>query len=628
VPITSREPQPASAGAAPPAAAPTDRPGAGQPAEPVPASVGIVFVHGIGSQGPAETFLDWSRPIVTLLRAWRASEGHPGDPVIRSEFSFSPAAPPLLDVAIPAHAGLPPGRWLITEAWWSADLRAPALGTVLAYLRARLGRVVAGIADGYRTREATWRDRRRTGGGDEPARWAWIDRLDSIQARAFSLGLLVGPLTVAGSLVLAAYGLLRKVPIGPIRDFAELRIIDSFLVDWFGDLPVLLDDPVQIANVRARVADAIDRLRAAGADGIVLVAHSGGAIVSFETLLDPAYLDRPVDKLVTLGQGLSLGWRLESDPIVGVPPPGDRLLGDLAAVRPNLRWVDVWSSYDPAPAGPLRPIDGVPLEVLDPPLADAAAASPHRAGSPLVVENRAVTNRMNVLDDHGAYWDNDEGFLVPLVRHLDAARGPAGASRFYRDADLRADRIERRRERVAVLAAWDWLCSLNAALALAILGVAEIAGRSTALAGAGNGIAGLVAAVPGHEVLTAPVGAFGRLVGAVGSALGLTGLLDAVGRLGEPLLGAALVVALFIALAAAGNARWDAWDRIERAGTRSETPVFASRRPAAAEAIALIGGLIGLWLSVVASPFGLPWVVVAVVLVGGWLGGLALRMRR
>ncbi len=627
MPITSREPQPATAGAAPSAAA-TDRSGAGQPAEPVPASVGIVFVHGIGSQGPADTFLDWSRPIVTLLRAWRASEGHPGDPVIRSEFSFSPAAPPLLEIGIPAHAGLPPGRWLITEAWWSADLRAPALGTVLAYLRARLGRVVAGIADGYRTREATWRDRRRTGGGDEPARWAWIDRLDSIQARAFSLGLLVGPLTIAGSLVLAAYGVLRKVPIGPIRDFAELRIIDSFLVDWFGDLPVLLDDPVQIANVRARVAGAIDRLRTAGADAIVLVAHSGGAIVSFETLLDPAYLDRPVDKLVTLGQGLSLGWRLESDPIVGVPPPGDRLLGDLGAVRPNLRWVDVWSSYDPAPAGPIRPIDGVPLEVLDPPLADAALASPHRAGSPLVVESRAVTNRMNVLDDHGSYWENDEGFLVPLVRHLDAARGPAGAARFYRDADLRADRIERRRERVAVLAAWDWLCALNAALALVILGLVEIVGRSSALARAGNGLAGMVGIVPGHELLTGPVDAFGRLVGGLGNAVGADGLLDAVGRIGPPALGASLVVVLFGVLAAAGNRRWDGWDRRERVASRPETPTFASRRPAAGEALALVGGLVGLWLAVVATPFGLSWLVVAVVVLAGWLAGLALRRER
>ena len=36
-----------------------------------------------------------------------------------------------------------------------------------------------------------------------------------------------------------------------------------------------------------------------------------------------------------------------------------------------------------------------------------------------------MTNEMNVLTDHGSYWTNPEGFLIPLVRHLDAALGDA-----------------------------------------------------------------------------------------------------------------------------------------------------------------------------------------------------------
>ena len=35
---------------------------------------GVVFVHGIGTQAPSETFLDWSGPIVELLTEWRAAE--------------------------------------------------------------------------------------------------------------------------------------------------------------------------------------------------------------------------------------------------------------------------------------------------------------------------------------------------------------------------------------------------------------------------------------------------------------------------------------------------------------------------------------------------------------------------
>jgi hypothetical protein len=589
-----------------------------------------VFVHGIGTQGPAETFLDWSRPIVELLRAWRAGAGEPGDPVVRASFDFSPTTAPLLELDVPAEAGLPSSRWLVTEAWWAADLRAPSLATVTSYLRTRLGTVVRGITSGYGTRESMWGVRRRQGGGGaQPGRWAWIDALDRLQARAFSLGILVGPLSAVGSLVLAFYSLLRRIPVGPIRDFAEFRIIDSFLVDWFGDLPVLLGDPVQVANVRARVAGAIDRLRAAGADAIVLVAHSGGAIVAFETLLDPAYVDRPVDKLVTLGQGLSLGWRLESDPDAPdpAPPPGDRLLGDLAAVRPSLRWVDVWASYDPAPAGPIRPVAGVPLEVVDAP--EVEATMTRRPGSrgpaPLVVESRPVTNRMSVLDDHGSYWQNDEGFLVPLVRHIDAARGPASASRFYRDAPLRADRIERRRERVAVLAAWDWLVAVAAAASVAVLAIAALAGRTT-LADAGDGVAGVFGILPGHEIVSGPVEAYGRIVGALAGAARGGSLADAAGRLGPPFLGALLVATLFLVLAVFGNGRWDAWDRHERLAQRPEVPVFPCRRPAAGEATALVGGLIALVLATAGAPFGLAWPPVAVTAVGSWAAGVIVAL--
>jgi hypothetical protein len=628
MPITSRAPQP-GVPPAPVQGEPERHSATVAPVEAVPRSVGIVFVHGIGTQGPSDTFLDWSRPIVELLGAWRAGEDEPGDPVVRAAFDFSPTTTPLLELAIPAAAGLPPTSWLITEAWWAADLRAPSLATVTAYLGSRLATLVRGITNGYATRESMWDARRRLGGGDQPSRWRWIERLDRLQARAFSLGILVAPLSAAGSLVLAFYSLLRRIPIGPIRDFAEFRIIDSFLVDWFGDLPVLLDDPVQVANVRARVAGAIDRLRSADADAIVLVAHSGGAIVAFETLLDPAYADRRVDKLITLGQGVSLGWRLEADPGSphGAPPPGDRLLGDLGAARPSLCWVDVWASYDPAPAGPIRPVPGVPLDVVDAPDADAV-----RAGltvglderPPLVVESRPVTNRMSVLDDHGSYWDNDEGFLVPLVRHLDAARGAASASRFYRDPVGRADRIERRRERVAVLAAWNWLCALVATAALAILIVAALLGRS-ALAAAGTSLGGLVAIVPGHQLITGPLEAYGRLVGGLAAAAGLSGLADLLGSLGAPVLGALLVAGLFLVLARMGNGRWDAWDRRERAAQRPEIPAFPSRRAAAGEAIALIGGLVALAVATGGAPFGIGWSPVLALVAGSWLVGLAIR---
>jgi hypothetical protein len=166
--------------------------------------------------------------------------------------------------------------------------------------------VVKGIADGYRDRSPRLAELAQATeliGVPPPLDWRLAERLDEIQSVTFgarSVGYLVAG---AGAAALAGYDLLRRLPIPVIRDFAARKMIDSFLIDWFGDLPVLLDEPVQAANVRARLARSIKGLKDDGCDAIVIVAHSGGALVSFETLLDPAYEDLHVDKLVTLGQG-------------------------------------------------------------------------------------------------------------------------------------------------------------------------------------------------------------------------------------------------------------------------------------------------------------------------------------
>src|SRR6476619_2984403 len=46
------------------------------------AHVGIVFVHGIGSQEAGSTLLDWSSKIIALLLDARSSQEAKGDPVI------------------------------------------------------------------------------------------------------------------------------------------------------------------------------------------------------------------------------------------------------------------------------------------------------------------------------------------------------------------------------------------------------------------------------------------------------------------------------------------------------------------------------------------------------------------
>jgi len=530
-------------------------------AEPAPAEdaaaqpdrVGVVFVHGIGAQPAAETFLDWSAPIVELLADWRAEHGLAADPVVRSEFSFSGSSQPFLELDIPAHAGRPAARWVLTEAWWAAEVRPQRLRAVIGYVRRGLPRILGGLRDAYLEREASWDSRlarehvaanqaagaardeetkeqaaliaRTTAPG---AGWAWVEVLDSIQRRLSILA--IAPAVVVGSAILLLYSLLELVPISRIRRFAVLRQAESFMTDWFGDLPTLLDDRVQSANIRARLANAIARLESDGCGRIVLVAHSGGAIVSFMTLLDPAYARRRVDKLITLGQGLSVAWRLV-DAAAGLPT-GHRLTGDLTAARSTLRWADYWASYDPAPAGSMKPPPGVTARV----------------------ESFPVTNRMNLVEDHGAYWSNDEGFVMPVLRHIDSADRDTDESRFFRNGGLRISRIEWRRQRVGVLAAWRWLVGIAAVVVIGAAVIVEIVGLPGSDAGLGRlsrAVGAWLGTVPGSELVATVIAALER------AGLWPAALLTWV-------VGVIAAALPFVVLGRLGGAAWTRWDDAER----------------------------------------------------------------
>lgn len=603
---------------------------------------GVVFVHGIGTQPARETFLDWSEPIVRVLAALRrevartaAAEGVEPigeNPVLEARATGDRV---WARIEIPAVDGLPADEWVLTEAHWAGEVRAPGLAATLGYLRRHLGRVIDGIARGYGQREGRRAARLEKITEDALARggahaqelvdellvaiapqWRWIDWLDAVWQRRpvrWALGVFG---TVVTGVALACYAPLRALPIPAIRDRAELAALNAWLVDWFGDIPVLLEDRVQAGMVRSRLEDTIRWVvEARGCTDVVLVAHSGGAIVSYATLLQFTDQAMPVRKLVTHGQGLSLGWRIAAGD--GALPAGHPLRGDLGAARPDLRWVDFWSSYDPAPAGPFPDggIDGCPLTVapeVEPP-----------AGSPIRVESRPVTNLMHLGLDHGGYWANDEGFVLPLVRHLDDPAGDGSGSRFYRDRATRAARIERRRRRVGVLLGWRWLAFATGALAtlFAALGPGG-------LARIGEDVAAAIASVPGSDVLGGTIDSAGGAVALLLSVVGLGGLADLIGAAAPTLLGAAIPVVGTIAISRRGVTAWHAADEAERAKVRGEALGRASEPWAQAEALLLGGGLAALVLAaflVLFAPFEAAAVVIGAVLVALAVGGLLVR---
>ena len=412
---------------------------AGEPARAV-GRTGVVFVHGIGSQKPAETLLQWSAPIIEVLTAWHGKlpteppDPGPRDPVLRATIDFSSTLP-TISLRVPAATtdgvAHPEREWLMTEAWWASKVEPPGLNTITNWLGLRGG--AAQVVDGILG-----------------------NRTEGVLLTV-SRAAVVPFVSVLSGIILTLYGLLRGltaiIPIQAVKDAAILHTFDDFLTGWFGDVRILLFDPAQSANIRGGLAEAVSRLReVGGCDRIVVVAHSGGVMVSYLALTDPALDPKAldVDKLVTFGEGWNLALRL-TPAEVGM---ADRLRRDITAAHPDLRWRDFWGSHDPAPAGALA------LGEITPPVVGADRVRSFR-----------VWNRRSLLEDHGGYFDNDEEFVVPLMREIDVPDGWGEASRFYPpdpDAtpggvpleavdDPRAmgdPRVHRHRQRVATVALW------------------------------------------------------------------------------------------------------------------------------------------------------------------------------
>jgi pimeloyl-ACP methyl ester carboxylesterase len=444
-----------------------------------PERTGIVVIHGIGPQLAGQTLLDWVRPIITLLgdaapKKDFVAPGKVTDPVLKSNIDFSGETFPVLQVNVPGWRNGPaddprrkPRTWVFTETWWAAEVRPPSLTTMVSWLgeQGGVGRILDGI-QGH-----------MFGSG-----WA-----------TFVASSLRPFISIITSFVLLVFvlllGLAKLIPFGPLRDAVVLRLAASFLTDWFGGARTLLLDPAQSANVRHRLVMTIKALRAYGCRDVVIIAHSGGTMVSLMTLTDPAFKTLRVQKLITIGEALNLGWRLndeDPDDDTLTPPEGDRMRGDLGDpnLAGDLQWRDFFGTHDPAPSGPPTPPEGF-------------TKPPDVSGEPLRFSTERVYNRLGLLEDHGTYWDNDEQFLIPLIREIDVPTGDRGASRFYSDGAEDSVRT-RRKERVSLLALWRR--ALQSLPVLAIVAAATVSAPGF-VAIAGDIAFTLFGLIPGNEIV-------------------------------------------------------------------------------------------------------------------------------
>ena len=541
--------------------------------------VGVVFVHGIGSQPQSATVREFGQPLIDWLSAWHTAQGAPGFRVSSADLSYGGdlVGPARVRLEVPGQAssalsGPTQGRaqpttrtWVLAEACWSTRLVAPDYRRMLVWSAKILGRTVWQLRAQSALRARALAE--RLVGKPGPVAISDIG-LFGVFVELFGTLLLTVEYVVgglAGYLVLIVLLPLSFIPVQAVRDFVLVRLVRPFLVDNVGDFETFVEDDVQALNIRRSVERAIAHLHdVEGCASIVVVAHSQGAVVAFDALCGRGRDGFPeVSKLVTFGGALNKAFLLKPDCL--------RLAGSLPD---HIFWLDVWAYYDPVPGGRLARRSSLPLLVHP---SDALRRAMHwyadQGDGPMP---RTTVNHMNVLSDHGAYWDNWEHFTGRVAQEVDRPRGYYHDSRFYNPDEKR--RSQQRRLRVTTLVGW----RLAAMYFFLIAAIARaVHGGGDQLQSDGRVVADLVAAFPGSQILAIP----GDVLSAIGSAAHLVAApltqtpggaaaLDAVAGTLDPgryvsfgftllalLTFAAMFAVAYVALTLVFFHRWDEGDR-------------------------------------------------------------------
>ena len=124
-----------------------------------PNDIGVVFVHGVGSQKPGEWLLEASRPLLRLLSAWRTTTDGvdpANDPTRIANIDFSGGSRPFIVADVPAIGDHPAQTWHLTEAWWAARVSPPSVAQMFRWLVPwELKRLFAGSCQGSGPRAAS-----------------------------------------------------------------------------------------------------------------------------------------------------------------------------------------------------------------------------------------------------------------------------------------------------------------------------------------------------------------------------------------------------------------------------------------------------------------------------------------
>jgi len=267
--------------------------------KPKPFRLGILFVHGLGSQPLGDTLVRWGDALFSVIK--RATNGGVTARVESAGLGDgSPDHP--TEAVVRLNAGDHTERWLVAEGWWAESFRAPSYRELVSWsVRALPWSLSLHVAQRY------WQSAAHGSRG----------------AKGIALAKAVGTLFVALAfspffvLLLAITLLLGLIPISRVR--SVILSAQSTLTATLGDSLAFVESPVRAALIRTRILRGLENLQKV-CDYTVVLAHSQGAAATLDALggiaspadekresSDETFLVRgPVpDTLLTFGAGVN-----------------------------------------------------------------------------------------------------------------------------------------------------------------------------------------------------------------------------------------------------------------------------------------------------------------------------------
>lgn len=431
------------------------------------ADLGLLCVHGIGTQAEGDSVLAVAAPLLGAL----AGDGGRvvyGDAVLKPQRQSARG---------PAHLRAQVGQGaettdvLVAESWWAQAFDPPSYWELLAWLLS-YGTWIAIRHTVFRiSAPVRWLERHYERRGQPLPDWlAAGSTLFAIPGALVSIFLVAIPL----QLVLLAIGVLALLPLRATQQAAKRAALAVSAV--LGDASVYTaNDAIRMA-IRTRVKNDLAWL-CKRSKRVVVLAHSQGAAVVFDLLRSVDDLSKI--HLVTYGAGIRKLSELEQDargrPLMvrlcsvlwllglaggvmawyaaaytvesfagaGEPLIGDRvgsllffyllvlviffsffyhtahdregeidqrLLEDAQGLlAKKLHWADLYASSDPVPGGPLLGAHA---------LASAGEGWQADATGLPGFRSRRVVNRLSTFADHTSYWQGPNDFMPALAAQI------------------------------------------------------------------------------------------------------------------------------------------------------------------------------------------------------------------